>query len=278
MATNLEIANSALIKLGQEKITAYPDTSTKRGKTVSEQLPKMLAKILREGNWNFATKRIKLSVEPFTITSANISVSTDLFTQTAHGYITGLKVHLTTDGALFVPFTINTDYYVIKISVNTFKLALSLADALAGTAINITGSGNGNTIVTPQDITPEFQYDYSYTLPRDYARMQKVNSDVDGSHNVDYKVESGKLLSNDLPLYVVYTANITDPSMFPSDFSEMFSTLLAADTAYDLVQSKELAKALMTEYQEALAFSRFNDGFEQRNEDLQVDYYLNERF
>jgi hypothetical protein len=41
-----------------------------------------------------------------------------------------------------------TDYYVIKVSDTTFKLATSYANAIAGTAINITSTGTGTHTIS----------------------------------------------------------------------------------------------------------------------------------
>ena len=62
-----------------------------------------------------------------------------------------------------------------------------------------------------------------------------------------------------------------------SDVSELLALAIAADCAYDLVQSKELALALTEKYNKALAEARYNDGVEGSSEPMQVDYYLRER-
>lgn len=62
---------------------------------------------------------------------------------TAHGLYTGQKIQITTTGALPTGLTASTTYYVIEVDENTFRLATSLANAVAGTAINTTGSQSG---------------------------------------------------------------------------------------------------------------------------------------
>lgn len=75
----------------------------------------------------------------FTITIASPGVVTN----TAHGIYTGEGVYLTTTGALPTGLSANTMYYAIRVDANTFRLATSLANAIAGTAINTTGSQSG---------------------------------------------------------------------------------------------------------------------------------------
>lgn len=64
-------------------------------------------------------------------------------TATAHGFTTGAKVTATTTVTLPAGLAAATDYYVIVLSSTTFSLATSQANALAGTAIDITGTGTG---------------------------------------------------------------------------------------------------------------------------------------
>ena len=73
---------------------------------------------------------------------------TDIITMTSTANIpsnilTGTRVRLTTTTTLPGGLATATDYYVIKVTDSTFKLATSYANAIAGTAINITDAGTG---------------------------------------------------------------------------------------------------------------------------------------
>lgn len=57
--------------------------------------------------------------------------------------LTGTRVRLTTTTTLPAGLALATDYYVIKVSDTTFKLATSYANAILGTAIDITDAGTG---------------------------------------------------------------------------------------------------------------------------------------
>lgn len=77
--------------------------------------------------------------------------TTDRCTAAAHGWNTGDgPIQLTNSGgALPTGLTALTDYYIIKVDANTFQLATSLANALAGTAVNFTTDGTGTQTATP---------------------------------------------------------------------------------------------------------------------------------
>lgn len=85
-----------------------------------------------------------------TFADADVTPATDLITITSHGLVTGLLGRLTSSGALPAGLALSTDYFVIKVSDNTIKLASSYANALAGTAVDITAAaGTGTHTFTP---------------------------------------------------------------------------------------------------------------------------------
>lgn len=74
--------------------------------------------------------------------------STDVITHAASTYGPFCKVQLTTTTTLPGGLAAATDYWVIYQSGTTAKLASSLANAVAGTAINITDAGTGTHTMT----------------------------------------------------------------------------------------------------------------------------------
>lgn len=78
-------------------------------------------------------------------TETSVSSSNETITINAHGYFTGDAVQYSNEsGTNLTGLTSGTTYFIIKVDVNTFKLATSLSNANAGTAINITGASTGN--------------------------------------------------------------------------------------------------------------------------------------
>jgi len=83
--------------------------------------------------------------------TADAGTDTCTYTSTANipsNILTGTRVRLTTTTTLPAPLATATDYYVIKASDTTFKLATSYANAIAGTQINITDAGTGTHTIT----------------------------------------------------------------------------------------------------------------------------------
>jgi len=72
-----------------------------------------------------------------------------------HGFVTGQEVTYAEDSGSIATLTDGTNYFIIKVTADTIKLATTLANADAGTAINITPLfGLGDTTLTgPLDQT-----------------------------------------------------------------------------------------------------------------------------
>lgn len=73
------------------------------------------------------------------VTSTAVNSGTDTITKVAHGLSTASGVVPTTT---INGVTANTVYYAIKVDADNFKLASTLANALAGTAVDLTGTTN----------------------------------------------------------------------------------------------------------------------------------------
>lgn len=84
-----------------------------------------------------------------TFAASAVNTATDAITITAHGYTLGLKGQVSNPGTLPTGISGSTDYFVIVIDANTIKLASSLANAQAGTQIDITAQGAGTNTFTP---------------------------------------------------------------------------------------------------------------------------------
>lgn len=83
--------------------------------------------------------------------STAVTVATDLITVSAAAgkqLLNGNPVVLSTSGTAPAGLTAGNTYYVIAVSGTTIKLASSVANAVAGTAIDITSQGTGNHTLT----------------------------------------------------------------------------------------------------------------------------------
>ncbi len=79
---------------------------------------------------------------------SEVNAADDEITIPSHGLNTGLKGQLTTTGTLPAGLSLATDYFVIVVDDDTIQLASNLANAQAGTAIDITDQGADGSVNT----------------------------------------------------------------------------------------------------------------------------------
>lgn len=77
------------------------------------------------------------------IPSADVNTTSNKIIISNHRLITGVEGRFTTTGTLPAPLAANTDYWIIRIDNNEFRVASSLENARNGTAITLTTAGNG---------------------------------------------------------------------------------------------------------------------------------------
>jgi hypothetical protein len=124
-----------------------------------------------------------------TFVDADVNTTTNRITITSHGYYTGRKVAATTDGVL--PGGLSaTNYFVIKVDANTIQLAASMADAVAGTAVDITSAAGGGThTLTPAAISTaswklQGSFDDSTWFDIQAADLQAMSGNITATGNV----------------------------------------------------------------------------------------------
>jgi microcystin-dependent protein len=90
-----------------------------------------------------------------TFAPGGVDTGTDVITVTAHGINrTGFPIRFSTTTTLPSGISASTTYYAIYVSADTFKIASTEANAIAGTNIDITSQGSGTHTVT-QYIDPD---------------------------------------------------------------------------------------------------------------------------
>ena len=104
-----------------------------RGGTVTDPAPK------REDDGGVGS--IQRHVDVQGASGGAVDLTTEIVTVSSHGFVTGDRI--IAKGSLPVGLTSGSTYYVIKTDANNLKFATTQANALAGTAINLTDYGAG---------------------------------------------------------------------------------------------------------------------------------------
>lgn len=133
---------------------------------------------------------------------SEVDVADNEITIPSHGLTEGLKGQLTTTGTLPAGLSLATDYFIIVVDANTVKLANSLANAQAGTAVDITGQGASASVNT---FTPT-------ALAGGSVKLQQSNDGenwVDLGSATNITVDANILLEKDRPTTRYVSALIT---------------------------------------------------------------------
>ncbi len=98
--------------------------------------------------------------------ATGVTHGSDLFTKVAHGLLTGDgPIQFTTTTALPAGAALLTDYWVVKLDADTFSIATSLANALAGSVVNLTDNGTGTHTYTGTSACSRVYFHSHGTLP-----------------------------------------------------------------------------------------------------------------
>lgn len=126
---------------------------------------------------NFTAAFAALVVADFTFTASGATL-----THVAHGLQTGDgPVRLTNSGgALPTGLATATDYYAIRLGADTFSLATSLANALAGTAITTSDAGTGTHTLsdTASTVRPSDAFTVTGDAAGDWFSLEVDSDDL----------------------------------------------------------------------------------------------------
>jgi hypothetical protein len=100
--------------------------------------------------WLQGTASAAVTIKTATSGTVTATAATDTISHAGHGeLVSGFPVLLSNSGgAVPAPLAVNTTYYGIYVDANSYKLAATYSDAIAGTAIDLTDAGSGSHTAT----------------------------------------------------------------------------------------------------------------------------------
>ena len=267
-ATNEEIVNLAMMKIGQKDITSLTDTGDNTAVKANNVFAFLRRKLLREHPWNFASFSAILGhVTDGTAKTITGATKTNpvVITATAHGFSNDDIISIIT--VVGMVELNGKKFTVANKTDDTFELS-----GIDGTSFSTYVSGGTAGVVSV--VGAEVDYDNRYNLPSDYLKIIKVIGDpmvfdpvrpipsrvrLRGA-GILYSIESGgtnkELLTDETEAAIKYIANLTDPVKFDDTFVETFALLLAAQLAYTITQSRSIASEARDAYVIGLATAK----------------------
>ena len=138
------------------------------------------------------------------------------------------------------------------------------------------------TTLPALSVTPSFGFLYQYQLPADCLRILVVGN-ARQSLGLDvyrtglealYKVEGRKILTNlAAPLPLEYITQVTDETLFDSNFVEAFACKIAMETAFQITQNDNKKESLRRDYRRAIREALLSNAIEEPPEGLADDAF-----
>lgn len=95
------------------------------------------------------------ALEAFTFATTDVSIADNAITELTHAFVTGDgPVRFTTTTTIPAGIVAGTDYWIVRVDADTFKIATSYDNAVLGTVVDITSQGVGTHTCTPQAMSP----------------------------------------------------------------------------------------------------------------------------
>ena len=240
-----ELVTNALVLVGANNCTI--GDGSKEDKATTARLTIARRSLLRMHPWNFSIKRDKLVATKKAITNV-VDNGSSLFRVTAvgHGRANNDWVEIAeVQGST----GINGRWKVTVINADTLDLQGS---TFAGTYV----SGGKLWLSLPHG------YSFVHSLPSDYMRMRYIDPDI------DYRIESGKLVTDEETVEIRYIAEVTDYLLMDTVFYEALAYYLAWTVALRLSASQEIKEQLWSDLQAVLAKAKSADAQEEPTEDV----------
>lgn len=230
MATQVNICNLALRRLGAKEITAI-DEGTKNADHCSAFWDYVLYEVLEDYAWNFAKKSRSLGYtygfgvhsDDDTKIISNITQADPAVVSCAnHGFLDEHLVYIyDVEGMTEINQRI---YEIEKINANSFRL-LGI-DSSTMTAYTSAGS------CTRMEVESKYANGYSYDLPADY--LKALHLDGDGDFEIMGSAYNRRLLTTVQDAVLVYVSEETTTANMLNRFINAMAWRLAAELAIPL--------------------------------------------
>ena len=283
MTTTLDIANRALLRLGDKYIISSLSEDTDRARVCNIEMTPTRLETLRAHPWHHARRRAKLTSTVAGIltpgagaTVANTTGVTFTLSGVADGFLAGRDEDFVLVG--------NSGRARITSVVSATQVLADIDTAFA----DLTAIASGDW-----RFSPLWEFGFRYPLPADYLRSWDVQPlNLRGPSAVGtwwrgittdpfeatLKREGDFLLSNDGPtLFIAYTADRTNLDTWDALSLSAYVSLLCYRICYAVTGSLQATKTQFDAYRAVLAEARSMDGQEGTPDDSGSDVLLASR-
>lgn len=270
MATQVDICNLALRRLGAKAITAIDDGS-KEADNCSAFWDYIIDEVLDDYPWNFAKKARSLNHLPgFGVFSSDVKTISGITAAnpavvscTGHGFLDEYTVYIY--DVLGMTEVNGRVYEVEKIDANSFRLlGINSSD---WTAYDSCGS------MIRQEAQSKYSEGYSYSLPADYLKGLHLDNET-----TEFEIMGSgynrRLLTTQSNAVLVYVSEETTTTNMYRRFINTAAWRLAAELSIPLAKKGTSHEKMMAMYNYVLGKSSVSDARSERQELLDADPWL----
>ena len=114
----------------------------------------------------------------------------------------------------------------------------------------------GMTQLAQLSTPPPFDWDYSYQLPSDFARILTLNAFQANEPYCNFDIIGDKLMTDESSASITYVKSAVDPNLFDPMFVELLSLAIAAKLAKPLGGSMDIKQRLEQDFKQMLGEAR----------------------
>lgn len=171
-------------------------------------------------------------------TSSDVDTSSNEITVADHGYRSGVPCVLTTGGALANPLVGATTYYIIKVDDDTIKFATSRANAIAGTAIDLTTQGSLTTTIDVTGNTGANNFECEHNIIDGNLMTGYVTQLMFVLGGRDIKITNNRILIDEVD--VGFTVNC---SLIDVEPNTQFQKITDLEIAHNFISTRNIVDA-----------------------------------
>ncbi|MGE0231798.1 MAG: ubiquitin-activating E1 FCCH domain-containing protein [Flavobacteriaceae bacterium] len=269
MASNVEIANLALTRIGHDVITSFSASGNKASRWFNTHYETIKKAVLRDHLWNFAIKHDVPTADTIGTITGITAANPPVVTCAAHGFSDGDTVYIAS--VLGMTEVNNKTFTVANKTTDTFDLS-----GVTGSAYTAYSSGGSLYGYAPVD------YAYRFPLPGDCLRLVRIN----GGETTEYRVEGGFNNTGDSSRYIYtdeskidieYVFDVTDEADFDASFTDLLAARLGAEISFYLTDNSTLTEQAWKIHDAKLRNARAMDAREGTPRGIEADIWLQAR-
>lgn len=270
MATDVEIANLALTRLGHDVIASFSASGNKASRWFNSNYEIIKKATLRSHQWNFAVKRAVLSADAIGTITAITAASPPVVTCVDHGFTNGDRVFIA--NVVGMTEVNNLVFTVANKTDDTFELS-----GIVGVGYTAYSSGGSLYGYIPTEFA------YRYGLPSDCLRVLRIN----GGERTNYRLEASLGNAADgatyihtdaqTPVNLEYVFDVTTDANFDPIFTDVLASRLSAEISFYLTDNSTLTEQSWKIYEQKLREARGMDAREGTPRGIDADTWTDAR-